>query len=230
MTTASIEPPGPAARGSRNRALLIAALIGAVGVVAICGLALLSRQQPPSLTAELPPVVVDRAPERGEEQGATAPIVLAFDKPMDRESTEEALSITPSIVYSVRWRDNDTRLEVVPAGEGFERDATYEVKVATSALATNGKNLAEELLFNFKAVGYLEVTQVIPAPDAADVAIDSDVTVMFNRPVVPLTSISNQRNLPQPVTFDPPIEGSGEWLNTSIYVFHPEGSLQAGAT
>ncbi|HKZ82326.1 MAG TPA: Ig-like domain-containing protein [Anaerolineae bacterium] len=230
MTTASIEPPSPAARGSRNRALLIVALIAAVGVVAIGALALLSNQPPPSLTAELPPVVVDRAPERGEEQGATAPIVLVFDKPMDRESTEKALTITPGVPYTVEWRDDDTRLEVVPAGEGFERDATYEVKVAASALATNGKNLAEELLFKFKAVGYLEVTQVVPAPDAEDIAIDSDVTVMFNRPVVPLTSISNQRNLPQPVTFDPPIEGSGEWLNTSIYVFHSEGLLQAGTT
>src|SRR3970282_1529847 len=106
----------------------------------------------------------------------------------------------------------------------------YEVKVAASALGTNGKNLAEELLFKFKAVGYLEVTQVVPAPDAEDIAIDSGVTVMFNTPVVPLTSISNPRSLPQPVPFDPPIEGSGEWLNTSIYVFHSEGLLQAGTT
>ncbi|HEY4689157.1 MAG TPA: Ig-like domain-containing protein, partial [Anaerolineae bacterium] len=229
MTTARIEPPSPMSPGARSRLPLVLAIMAAIAVVGLGGLALLATQQQKiSLTAELPPVLVDRAPQRGEEQATGAPIVLVFDKSMDRKSTEEALSITPAVPYTVRWEDGDTQLEVIPAGEGFARDTTYEVKVATTALAANGKNLLQELLFRFKAVGYLDVTQVVPAPDTQGVAVDSDITVMFNRPVVPLTSISEQGNLPQPVTFDPPVEGAGEWLNTSIYVFHPVRPLQAG--
>ncbi len=230
MTTARIEPPSPLSPGARSRLPLILALIAAIAVLGAGGLLLLANRQPASLTAELPPVLVDRAPQRGEEQGTAAPIVLVFDKPMDRASTEKALSILPPVPYLVKWEASDTQLKVIPSGEGFEYDTTYEVRVATSALAANGKNLIQELLFKFKAVGFLEVTQVVPAPDTADVAIDSDITVMFNRPVVPLTAISEQGSLPQPLALEPPAAGSGEWLNTSIYVFHPEQPLQAGTT
>ena len=228
MTTAQMEPPTPIAPGARNRLPLFLALIAAVAVVGGGALLVLSRQQPISLTAELPPVVVDRVPQRNEELGTTAPIVLVFDKPMERESTEKALSITPAVPYAVKWEDDDTLLRVIPSGAGFDRDATYEVRVATSALAANGKNLAQELLFKFKSVGFLEVTQVVPAPDTESVTIDSDITVMFNRPVVPLTAISEQGGLPQPLAFDPPLDGKGEWLNTSIYVFHPDTALASG--
>ena len=228
MTTAQMEPPSPIGPGSRSRLPLVLALIAAVGVVGVGGALLLSNQPPISLTAELPPVLVDRAPQRGEEQSTTAPIVLVFDKSMDRESTEKALSITPAVPYTVRWESNDTQLKVLPGGEGFDRDATYAVKVNTTAKAANGKNLLQELLFKFKSVGFLDVTQVVPAPDTENVAIGSDITVMFNRPVVPLVAISEQGTLPQPLTFDPPVQGKGEWLNTSIYVFHPDPSLGSG--
>ena len=51
---------------------------------------------------------------------------------------------------------------------------------------------------------------------------------MFNRPVVPLVPIEEQASLPQPLVLDPPVQGKGEWINTSIYVFHPDDRLQAG--
>ncbi len=54
------------------------------------------------------------------------------------------------------------------------------------------------------------------------------MTVVFNRPVVSLASISQQAALPSPLTFMPPVRGQGEWLNTSIYLFRPaEGLLPA---
>ncbi len=230
MATARIEPPSPMSPGARSRLPLILALVAAVAIAGVGGLVLLSNRPPVTLIAELPPALIERAPQRGEEQGTTAPIVLMFDKPMDRVSTQQALSISPAVPYSIAWEANDTLLKITPSGEGFDRDATYEVRVSTGATAANGKNLVQELLFKFKAVGFLEVTQVIPAPDTPEVAIGSDITVMFNRPVVPLTAISAQGNLPQPLAFDPPVEGSGEWLNTSIYVFHPETALAAGTT
>ena len=81
----------------------------------------------------------------------------------------------------------------------------------------------------------MEVSQVIPAPDTADVASNATVTVMFNRPVVPLVAVSDpaRQDLPQPLTLvrasdGAEVEGRGEWLNTSIYVFTPSRPLQAG--
>jgi hypothetical protein len=97
-------------------------------------------------------------------------------------------------------------------------------------VADDGAPLAEPFTFRFNTPGYLEVTQVVPAADTADVTANATITVMFNRPVVPLTNLAAAKDLPQPVEFTPPIAGQGEWLNTSIYVFTPADNLPGGVT
>ncbi len=82
--------------------------------------------------------------------------------------------------------------------------------------------------FRFQTVGFLNVSQTLPADGAEEVDVASTITVMFNRPVVPLVHSSQMGDLPSPLSFDPPVDGEGEWLNTSIYVFRPEGTLAAG--
>jgi hypothetical protein len=99
-----------------------------------------------------------------------------------------------------------------------------------TAKGADGLPLDAPVRFRFATAGFLEVGQVIPADGAADVQPDSTITVFFNRPVVPLTAIESQANLPQPLTFDPPIAGRGEWLNTAIYTFTPAVPLAGGAT
>jgi len=176
----------------------------------------------------LPPVLVIRAPDRGEEQPVASPIVLTFNESMDRASVESAFKVLPAVPGTLRW-DDDKTVRFVPSGEGFARDENYSVTVGQGAMAQNGLALQLPINFRFKAIGFLEVSQVLPAPDTQDVAPDSAITVMFNRPVVPLVVVSDQSKLPQPLTFDPPAKGRGEWLNTSIYVFHPD-ALTPGST
>jgi len=80
------------------------------------------------------------------------------------------------------------------------------------------------------AEGELRVTQVIPAADTVEVEADAVIVVTFNRPVVPMTALSDvaAQPLPQPLLVSPPIEGTGEWLNTSIYRFTPSRPLSGG--
>ena len=74
----------------------------------------------------------------------------------------------------------------------------------------------------------LVVTQVLPAPDSDGIDPEATITVIFNRPVVPLMIAEDMANLPDPLSIDPPVEGAGEWLNTSIYVFQPTTALAGG--
>ncbi len=76
----------------------------------------------------------------------------------------------------------------------------------------------------------LSVTQILPADGSNGVETDSTITVIFNRPVVPLGVSEDADTLPQPLSFSPTVSGQGEWLNTSIYVFHPDPALQGGTT
>ncbi|MBN1221594.1 MAG: Ig-like domain-containing protein [Anaerolineae bacterium] len=70
----------------------------------------------------------------------------------------------------------------------------------------------------------LAVISVQPAPDATGILPDTAVTVSFNRPVVALTAIENANRLPHPLTFEPPVAGAGQWLDTSTYQFTPDSA------
>src|SRR5439155_23967334 len=72
----------------------------------------------------------------------------------------------------------------------------------------------------------LVVQQVIPGGGATGVPLNAQVIVQFSRSVAPLTTLAAQRSVPI-VTFDPPLHGKAEWLNTSIYRFLPEDLASA---
>ena len=175
------------------------------------------------------PVLVQRSPARGEETPLDMPLTLVFDQPMDATSVEDAFSIQPTVAGALSWPDATTMV-FTPRTE-WGRAARYRVHLTTEAESAQGLSLREELDFAFATVGYLEVTQVIPEPDTAEVDPTATVTVMFNRPVVPLQLVSaTTSDLPSPLQFDPPVEGSGEWINTSIYLFRADPSFVPGQT
>jgi len=186
-------------------------------------------ETPPPTVTPMPlpaPRLLFRSPAPGEEQPLDAPIELTFDQPMNRDTVERAFRTSPSVKGELTWLDDRT-LSFEPGAE-LERGTRYTVTVDDAAENAEGKQLEEPVAFEFGTVGYLEVTQVMPAPDSGELDPGTVVTVVFNRPVVPLAAISQQGELPQPLTFVPPVQGHGEWLNTAIYLFTPDDGLLPG--
>ena len=73
----------------------------------------------PPAAGSIPPYVLQRSPERGEELGIEQPIELIFDRPMDRSSVERAM------VVSVDGGEALGRTEAGPGGTGdFGVDGT----------------------------------------------------------------------------------------------------------
>ena len=175
----------------------------------------------PTPLAPLPPQVIQVTPARGEEQPLDAPVQLVFDQPMDPVSVQAAFTIEPAITGDIEW-PTPRMMQFKPARAGFKRATRYSVTIKEDARGQAGLALEAPVQFRFTTVGFLEVTGVQPAKDTTGVATDATVTVLFNRPVVPLVAIEDQSNLPQPLTFVPPVRGEGEWLNTSIYMFTPD--------
>ncbi|MEW5957182.1 MAG: Ig-like domain-containing protein [Chloroflexota bacterium] len=187
----------------------------------------------PVATDTVSPIVVQRLPRRGEEFPPEGVIELVFDRAMDQAATTRAFSLQLAadpprpVAGQVSWPDERT-LHFTPA-QPLERATVYDALLTQAAAAEDGAPLAEPFTFRFSTPGYLEVAQVIPADGTTNVETDSTITVMFNRPVVPLTSLAQAENFPQPLAFEPAIAGSGEWLNTSIYVFTPTQDIPGGA-
>lgn len=178
----------------------------------------------------LPPIapqVVDHYPAKGDEFPPDGTVVVYFDQAMDRASVQTAFESDPPLTGTFTWPDDRT-VEFQPSSP-LERASRYAITIDKTAKSAAGLTLPEAVTLNVDTVGFLEVTQVLPAPGTADADVASLITVMFNRPVVPLTVTGDQSTLPDPLTLDPPVGGTGEWLNTSIFVFRPDESL-AGST
>ncbi len=178
------------------------------------------------------PVLVDRSPVTGEELPVDKPLQLLFDQPMDRASVEKALSVKASDGSTVEGKlawSADNAVTFTPA-MAWTRATRYDVALTTDAKSAKGMALARPEQFTVNTIGNLAVAQTIPSNGTQDVVADAAITVIFNRPVVSLTTLSEQASLPQPVQFSPAIQGAGQWLNTSIYVFQPSEPLQAGTT
>jgi hypothetical protein len=79
----------------------------------------------------------------------------------------------------------------------------------------------------------LKVLSTSPQNNADEISVSRDATkiiVQFNHPVVPLVSVTDQKGLPQPLSFSPNLNGSGIWINTSTYSFSPSQNLQVATT
>ena len=172
-----------------------------------------------------PPRVIESNPLSGEELALASPVSLTFDRQMDAENTANQFTIEPEIAGG-SWAWDGRTLTFTPPADGYERDTEYQFTVFASD--ADGQTMADPFTLRLQTVGYLEVTEVLPTPDAESIEVDSAITVIFNRPVVPLVSFSDQTALPDPLQISPDTPGHGEWLNTSIYIFQPDTVLIGG--
>lgn len=171
------------------------------------------------------PILFSPAP--GEESLLDGSITIRFDQPMDEASVEEAFNIEPAVDGEFSWPRPD--LVIFTPSNQLERLQQYDVQLSDSAKGQNGKALRESINFQVQTIGTLEVSSIIPAEGTTDVPTDGAITVLFNRPVVPLVATQDQDSLPFPIELEPPTPGTGEWISTSIFRFVPESGF-AGAT
>ncbi|NJM42650.1 MAG: Ig-like domain-containing protein, partial [Anaerolineae bacterium] len=168
---------------------------------------------------EVSPIIVSRSPENGERLAPSGAIRLVFDRAMNQDSVASALQITPRVEGKLSWTNN--RTATFTPNAALPRNTVFDVAITQDARAFDGARLSAPYQFRLTTQGNLEVGQTIPADGANDVDPDTRITVLFNRPVVPLTTIAQQAGLPQPLSCTPAIEGTQEWLNTSILVLKP---------
>jgi uncharacterized protein YfaS (alpha-2-macroglobulin family) len=186
-----------------------------------------------------PPQIVYSSPLPGDEVTLDGAITVLFDQPMDQESVESATVVIQQSEFMTEtvdttpvdgvftWPEADT-LIFTPRST-LERQQHYVMRIEPEAAGSNGEPIGRPVELEFQTVGFLEVSNIVPADGTEGVATDAAITVLFNRPVVPLVTTGNQESLPDILTIDPPVEGSGEWTSTSIYRFTADGGF-AGAT
>ncbi|RPJ37316.1 MAG: hypothetical protein EHM21_18185, partial [Chloroflexi bacterium] len=151
--------------------------------------------------------------------------VFYFNQAMQRPSVEAAFQSQPDAAGRFEWLD-DATLRYVP-GNPAGAESAIHLTIGTGAKAANGLALVKPVQVSYQAAGFLRLTERLPLPDAVDVNPSSAVVVTFNRPVVALGAAP--QSLPPAFTLTPAVNGRGEWLNTSTYIFYPQPALMGGA-
>jgi uncharacterized protein YfaS (alpha-2-macroglobulin family) len=173
------------------------------------------------------PVVVQSTVTRPAGSAGSA-IEVRFDQPMNPDATAGALQVSgpdgTQVAGKVTWPEASL-LRFTP-DTALQPGGTYQVRLQEKAASAGGISLKDALRMFISAEDTLRVAQVFPANETEGVAADSVITVMFNRPVVALRIAEEQNDLPNPLRIEPPLEGKGEWVNTSVYIYHPAQPLR----
>ncbi len=109
----------------------------------------------------------------------------------------------------------------------WRRIRHWLLSINTSAQAGNHENLQDPIEINYQTTARLQVLQAVPSEGTEDVDPESAVFVAFNQPVV---ALGREADAAPAFTLSPEVQGTGQWLNTSTYIFYPSPSMSGGAT
>jgi uncharacterized protein YfaS (alpha-2-macroglobulin family) len=176
------------------------------------------------------PQIVRQNPLAGERLGLSPNIEIVFDRPMQPDKTAAAWQFIDAdgkaVAGKTSWSDPQT-FQFRP-DQPLKPGQAYTGIFSVTASGADGSQLPEEIRLAYHATDELAVGQVFPADKAEDVDNKTAITVIFNKPVVPLMTKEEQAKLPSPISIQPQVSGTGSWVNTSVYVFQAESGLKSG--
>src|SRR3989338_4102196 len=130
----------------------------------------------------------------------------------------------PQVTFAPEIKGNfiesgDERVLAFQPSKNLDVGTYYEV-----ALAGDGKTLRHQFLVAENP----EVVTIFPKADV-EAHESSEITIMFNRPMVPLTTLSELESKDVPVEITPATPGRFKWISTRNLQFIPENGLKKSA-
>lgn len=165
-------------------------------------------------------------PEGGQQFGQTyklvaekisksASIVIHLPVNTEASSIQAGTSFAPAIEGS--WLASDSPAELIfqPA-QPLEAGKYYTITVNTSGFQSSSDFFVDE---------DPKVSAIFPAA-GSETHENSNITIVFNRPMVPLTTLDILEDKDVPVTIDPATEGKWKWVSTRNLQFIPKEHLR----
>jgi len=187
----ALAPPGLAWAGAAAGVVLIASVV-----------VWTSLSQPGGLQQ-----VVVQSPVDGDRSVALAqPILVAFNQPMDRKTTQDAVQIAPATNVTFSWDSGSRTLAVQPTGGTLAPNTQYQVTIGPGAKTASGKPLSTAQTITF-------VTQPKATPPATPTPRPTPTPSLGERPLATLAGASSL---------------SAQWSSdsSSIYFVDGQGALK----
>jgi len=189
----------------------------------------------PFLNANIPVVkppftLLRRDPAPGVPLGLHAALTFTFTRPLDTKSVPVAFRLTTAageVIPGTFTFPTEQAFRFVP-DQPLTPETRYTVTLSTDLRAADGTALGAPLSFTYDTEAAFAVQRVFPPKGSQAVPLDAEITVVFNKPVAPLTS--REAAPPLPLEITPAVEGQGAWVSSTIYVFRPDHPLCSDAT
>jgi len=157
---------------------------------------------------------------------AASTLQFSFPALMDHRSVEESMTMPEGITGTFDWTDETLTFSPaapLPAGK------TIVFHLSRDAKKSDGVSLNQDLAFTFIVAGPPLIAGRIPEVGAQHVAETSKITIIFDRPMIPLTQVQGDaaqaRLANWPVTISPDTAGRWRWLSTVAVEYIPEKGL-----
>jgi hypothetical protein len=177
----------------------------AVGVVLIASVVVYAAVQPRNdFTIHVDSPIADKSAVSLQQ-----PILVHFNQPMNHQSTEAAVQITPATTVAYSWPQDNT-LSVQPTSGNLAPNTQYQVTIGPGAQTANGTKLTEP-----QTITFVTQTSQPPAPSPVPTAAPTPGSL--------LTGEHQLANLGGAATT--PVQWSGD--SATVYFIGAKGALDS---
>lgn len=184
------------------------------------------------------PTVVNSDPSINSTQSVETDIniEITFSEQMNKELTENAFSISPTVAGYFSWSMNDSVLTYNTTNE-LDMNTQYHISVDVSAEDINGNELVKifELYFYTGEIEFQnpELTNIYdssyglsPADNEVfqegiinhGISKNDSITMKFNKPM-------KKASVESAFSTKPSITGTFDWINSQLVIFKPDNKL-----
>lgn len=154
-----------------------------------------------------------------ERISKSAPIVITLPTGVVLEDASSHVTFDPAI-DGVWVASERAQTLIYQPHEPLKVDRYYAVALESPDV---------QLFADFRAVEDPVLEAVFPASDT-EADEYSAITMVFNRPMVPLTTLGERAQIDIPITISPPTEGRFRWQSTRTLQFVPDTRLARAST
>jgi len=153
-----------------------------------------------------------------EKISQSAPIVINLPHETDKVIAQNNVKFDPEIKGV--WLNSENEKEII-----FKPEEQLRLNRYYSVQLTLVQSEESTIRADFLAVEDPEIVAVFPRENS-EAPEDSEITIVFNRPMVPLTTLGYLEEKDVPVDILPATAGRFKWITTNNLQFIPEERLQ----
>jgi alpha-2-macroglobulin len=177
----------------------------------------------------LPPRIIYIWPENGAvDMPMNTDLEVVFDRPVFKNPVYRTFvfkSESGSLVSGEIVWDSDQVFRFTP-DVALERDTTYTLSFSGPVFSKYLSMRLRPGKYSFSTLGHPKV--LVAGPQTPTLEDSSPVMVIFDRPMIPLTTVAEKELIEPPFTITPAVGGVGRWLGTTAFQLRPDLPYRKG--